>query len=224
MNKKIFVEQGQALSVAKPNVKCVIVANPANTNATILSHFSSVKPENITCLSRLDHNRAVGQIADKTKTPGEDIEGIIIFGNHSLTQYPVLEHIKVKGTPIEKLADRKWLESTFIPKVQKRGGEILNVKGGSSVFSAANAVVDHLHDWFMGTDKIVSMGVISKGDYGIPAGLWTSLPVKCKNFEWEVVKGVPLNDFSKEKISISVKELQDELRDAGIELNPKPKL
>ena len=108
--------------------------------------------------------------------------------------------------------------------MQKRGGEILAVKGGSSVFSAANAVVDHLRDWYAGTDKIISMGVISKGDYGIPAGLWTSLPVRCKNFEWEVVKGINLTEFSHKKIAVTVKELEEELRDAEIDLKIKPKL
>ena len=121
-NKKIFVEQAQALKFAKKDVKCVVVANPTNTNAKILSLFSNLKPENITCLSRLDHNRAISQIASKLKADVESIEGIVIFGNHSLTQYPCLNHIKVKGKPIDSLVDRKWLTDEFIPKVQKRGG------------------------------------------------------------------------------------------------------
>ncbi len=169
MNKNIFMAQGQALSAAKPTVKCVVVANPANTNAKILAHYSKIKKENMTCLSRLDHNRAIGQIAEKTGARIKDISGVYVFGNHSLTQYPCIKNIKVEGKPIETLVDEQWLKNTFIPNVQKRGGEILNVKGTSSVFSAANAVIDHLKDWYEGTgDKIVSMGVISKGDYGIP--------------------------------------------------------
>jgi malate dehydrogenase len=189
MNKKIFVEQSKALSVANPNVKCVVVANPANTNAYILSYFATkVKKENITCLSRLDHNRAVSQIASQTKSRIENIEGVYVFGNHSLTQYPCIKHIKVSGKPISELVDEEWLKKTFIEKVQKRGGEILTARGNSSVFSAANAVVDHLRDWYLGSDKIVSMGVVSEGDYGIPKGLWTSLPVRCKNFTYEIVK------------------------------------
>ena len=130
-------------------------------------------------MSRLDHNRAIGQITDKCKVKGDDVEGVMIFGNHSVTQYPCVMHIKVKGQPIKSLVEKYWMELTFVPKVQKRGGEILNVMGRSSVFSAANAVVDHLRDWYLGTDKIVSMGVMSNGEYDIPVGLWVSLPVKC---------------------------------------------
>ena len=127
----------------------------------------------------MDHNRAIGQIAEKCKVKGDDVEGVMIFGNHSVTQYPCVTHIKVKGQPIKSLVEKYWMELTFVPKVQKRGGEILNVMGRSSVFSAANAVVDHLRDWYLGTDKIVSMGVMSNGEYDIPVGLWVSLPVKC---------------------------------------------
>lgn len=127
----------------------------------------------------MDHNRAIGQITDKCKVKGDDVEGVMIFGNHSVTQYPCVMHIKVKGQPIKSLVEKYWMELTFVPKVQKRGGEILNVMGRSSVFSAANAVVDHLRDWYLGTDKIVSMGVMSNGEYDIPVGLWVSLPVKC---------------------------------------------
>ena len=146
-----------------------MVANPANTNAYILGQFSkNVPAENITCLSRLDHNRAISQIATETNSRPEDVKGIIIFGNHSTTQYPCLKHITVKGQNISELADENWLKNVFIPKVQKRGGEILEVRGGSSVFSAANAVVDHLRDWYEGTgDKVISMGVKSDGSYGI---------------------------------------------------------
>lgn len=122
-NKQIFVEQSKALSVANPNVKCVIIANPANTNAYILSHFNDkVKKENITCLSRLDHNRAIGQVVSKTGCKTTDVSGVYVFGNHSLTQYPCIQHITVGGKPIKTLVDQEWLEKTFIPKVQKRGG------------------------------------------------------------------------------------------------------
>lgn len=156
--------QAKALSVAKPNVKCLVVANPANTNAKILAHYSNIKPENISCLSRLDHNRAIGQIAAKTGAKTQDITGVYIFGNHSLTQYPCIKNIRIGDKEIGSLVDRDWLENIFIPNVQKRGGEILNVKGTSSVFSAANAVIDHLRDWYLGTEgRIVSMGVQSQG-------------------------------------------------------------
>jgi len=211
-NKLIFVEQSKALSVANPNVKCVVVANPANSNTVMLSHFAPhVKKENITCLTRLDHNRAIAQIAGKTGAKEAEIEGVYIFGNHSLTQYPCINNIKVRGKPISDFADREWLTKTYIPKVQKRGGEILSVRGGSSVFSAANAVIDHLRDWYLGSDRITSMGVVSEGDYGIPKGLWTSLPVRCKgNFQYEIVRDVPLSEFCKGKIAETVKELEEE--------------
>lgn len=217
MNKGIFQVQGQALAVAKPNVKCVVIANPANTNAKILSHYSKVKPENITCLSRLDHNRAISQIAEKTGARLKDICGVYVFGNHSLTQYPCIKNITVSGKPIEELVGGQWLEDTFIPNVQKRGGEILNVKGTSSVFSAANAVIDHLRDWYHGTSgRVVSMGVVSQGEYGIAKGLWTSLPVTCHNFEYEVVKGIELSEFCIAKIKETVTELQEEVKDAEL--------
>jgi malate dehydrogenase len=208
-NKAIFVEQSHALKLASPDVKCVVVANPANTNTLILSHFApTVKKENITCLTRLDHNRAISQIISKTGAKQDEIEGVYIFGNHSLTQYPCINNIKVKGRPILELVEREWLEKTFIPKVQKRGGEILEVRGGSSVFSAASATVDHLRDWYTGSNQVVSMGVASSGDYDIPKGLWTSLPVRCLgNFKYEVVKDVPLSDYCRDKIKATVKEL-----------------
>jgi malate dehydrogenase len=216
-NKDIFVVQSKALHVAKPDVKCLVVANPANTNAYILGHFAEkIKKENITCLSRLDHNRAISQIAEKTGAKYSKIEGVMIFGNHSTTQYPCIKHIKVDGKPISELVEKEWLETTYITKVQKRGGEVLEVRGGSSVFSAANAVVDHLRDWYQGSDKIVSMGVVSDGSYGVPEGLISSFPVRCKDFGYEIVKGFELSEFCKEKISVSVKELQGEIEDAQL--------
>jgi malate dehydrogenase len=203
INKKIFMEQGLALSKAKPDVKCLVIANPANTNAFILSHFAPhVKKENITCLSRLDHNRAIGQIMTKTGCEINDIEGVYIFGNHSLTQYPSINNITVKQEPI---VDHEWLEKTFIPRVQKRGGEILQIRGGSSVFSAAKGVIDHLKDWYIGSERVVSMGVVSEGDYGIPEGIWSSFPVRCKNFTYEIIKNYPISEFCKVKIAESIK-------------------
>ena len=212
LNKAIFVDQAKALKTASPDVRCVIVANPANTNALILSHFAPhVKKDNVTCLTRLDHNRALGQIMSKAGCNEGDIEGVYVFGNHSLTQYPCINNIKVKGKPISEFASREWLEKDFIPRVQKRGGEILQVRGGSSVFSAANAVVDHLRDLFVGSQRVVSLGVHSEGHYDIPKGLWTSLPVRCLgNWKWEVVKDVPLSAYCKEKIAVTVKELEEE--------------
>jgi malate dehydrogenase len=208
-NKKIFIEQGKALSAAKKDVKCLVVANPANTNAYVLSHFApGVDPRNITCLSRLDHNRAIGQISLKTNTERKDIEGIYVFGNHSATQYPSIHTITVKGKPIAELVDREWLENSFIPRVQKRGGEVLDARGGSSVFSAANAVVDHLRDWYLGSARPVSMGVVSEGAYKVPQGLWSSFPVRClKNFSYEIIKDIPISEFCEGRITKTVSEL-----------------
>lgn len=188
-------------------MRCLVVANPANTNAYILNHFSQgkVKKENITCLSRLDHNRAISQIAKQTGAAVKDITGVVIFGNHSLTQYPSIVTVKVGGKPIAECADRVWLETKFIESVQKRGGEVMNARKNSSVFSAANAVKDHLRDWYKGTDTYVSMGVVSEGDYDIKKGLWTSLPVVCKDFSYTIVRDVPVSEFCKGKIQLTVK-------------------
>ena len=207
--------------MASKEVRCVIIANPANTNATILSHFSKdyVKPENITCLSRLDHNRAISQIAEVTGAKYEDIHDVVIFGNHSLTQYPSIETPTVNGKPLKESVDKEWLEKTFIETVQKRGGEVLKARSNSSVFSAACAVKDHLRDWYQGTNgKVVSMGIVSQGHYNIPKGLWTSLPVKCDNFSYSIVTDVKISQFCEEKIKVTVQELQDELKEADIAL------
>jgi malate/lactate dehydrogenase len=130
---------------------------------------------------------------------------VFIFGNHSLTQYPCINHIKVKGQSIYNFVNDEWLKKSYIPSVQKRGGEILNVRGGSSVFSAACAIVDHLRDWCFGTDRVVSMGVVSRGEYGVPVGLWSSFPVRCKNFRYEVIKNYELSSFCKECLGKTVK-------------------
>jgi malate dehydrogenase len=210
INKRIFMEQGRALSQAKADVKCLVIANPANTNAYILSHYApNVKKENITSLTRLDHNRAIGQIITKTGCELTDIQGVYIFGNHSLTQYPSINNITVREKPISEYADREWLEKSYIPRVQKRGGEILQIRGGSSVFSAAKGVLDHLKDWCNGSNRVVSMGVVSEGDYGIPKGIWSSFPVRCKNFTYEIIKDFPISEFCKGKIAETVKELQE---------------
>jgi malate dehydrogenase len=142
---------------------------------------------------------------------------VFVFGNHSLTQYPCIAHIRVKGRPVREFVSEDWLRGIFIPSVQKRGGEILNVRGGSSVFSAACAIVDHLRDWAIGTDKVVSMGVASRGEYGIPAGLFPSLPVRCGKFRYEVVKGIELSEFCQSSIAKTVKEMKEEMRDVEVE-------
>ena len=201
LNKKIFIKQAQALGSAKPDVRCVVVANPANTNAYILSKYSQIPKKNITCLTRLDHNRAVSQISVKTGVKVEEIDDVFVFGNHSLTQYPCIESIRVKGKPIADFVDEKWLKWEFISNVQKRGGEIIEARGNSSVFSAANAVVHHLKDWYSGSDRTVSMGIMSNGEYDIPKGIWSSIPVKCSGgFKFEVVEGIELSEFGKDNI------------------------
>ncbi len=159
----------------------------------------------MTCLSRLDHNRAVSQIAKQTKSKLEEIKDVFILGNHSLTQYPCIEHISVNDKNISTLVEKKWLEEDFVKKVQKRGGEILEARGGSSVFSAASAVIDHLKDWYLGSKAVVSMGIKSNGSYDIPEGLWSSFPVRCTgNFKYEIITEYKLSEFGTEKIKQTV--------------------
>jgi len=146
----------------------------------------------------------------------------MIFGNHSLTQYPGINNLKIKGKDAKDLIDKEWLEKSYIQNVQNRGGEILKVRGGSSVFSAASATIDHLRDWYCGTNgEIVSMGVVSDGSYGVPKGVFSSFPVRCREFEWEIVHGVELSDFCHQKIRITANELMEEIELADV---PKPKL
>lgn len=218
-NGKIFSTQGAALNeVANPNVKCVVVANPANTNCLILqSNSSKINPKNFTCLTRLDHNRALAQLAMRAGAHIGDVRNIIIWGNHSTTQYPDVNHGTILGKKIrEIIKDQDYLNKDFISRVQKRGGEVLQARKNSSVFSAANAVKDHLHDWYFGTrpGEFVSMGVISNGEYGVPKGLCFSYPVTCKNFDWEIVSGLQIDQFSQEKLNITIDELLQEKADA----------
>jgi malate dehydrogenase len=219
-NAEIFKIQGQAIDrVAKKTVKVLVVGNPANTNALIASHYApSIPKKNFTALTRLDQNRAISQIAEKTKARVEDVKNIIIWGNHSLTQYPDWHHAKVIVEGKEKamkdvVGDEKWLKESFIPRVQKRGGEIIAVMKKSSAASAANAACDHVHDWWVGTKpgEFVSMGVISDGNsYGNADGIIYSFPVTCKNGEWTVVNGLDINDFSRQKMKATEKELLEE--------------
>lgn len=216
INGKIFKEQGSALNdVANPNVKCIVVANPANTNANTLSTFApNIPKENFTALTRLDHNRAKAQIASKAGVHTSEVKNVIIWGNHSTTQYPDFHNGTVGGKPLlEVISDQEYLKNEFIPRVQKRGGEIIKVRKGSSVFSAANAVKDHLKDWYFGNaNEYVSMAVITDGkNYGVPAGLCFSYPIKCTgNFKYEIVQGIELNEYSQEKLKITTQELEEE--------------
>lgn len=197
----------------------MVVGNPANTNALIASHFApSIPKSNFTALTRLDQNRAISQISEKLSLGVEDIKNIIIWGNHSLTQYPDVNHAEViidgkKKSVREAVADDKFLNDTFISKVQKRGGEIIAVMKKSSAASAANAACDHMHDWWIGTKpgEFVSMGVISDGNkYGVASGLIYSFPVVCKNGEWQIVSDLNIDDFSNEKLKLTEQELLEE--------------
>jgi malate dehydrogenase len=212
-NIGIFNSQGQALMKAKPTVKCVVVGNPANTNANILAKAAPTIPKkNITALTRLDHNRATSMIAIKNGATVSDVYGVFIWGNHSSTQYPDVRHATVCGEPVMQKCDKGWLETTFVTTVQKRGAAIIAARKLSSAASAAKAICDHLHDWCAGTDKIVSMAIDSTGNpYGIPDGLIYSFPVTCKGGEYEIVKGLEIDDFSRAKMDATAAELIEEL-------------
>jgi len=216
-NGGIFKVQGKALNDnASPDVKVVVVGNPANTNAnTAMINAPDLDAKNFTALTRLDHNRALAQLAAQTDSDVSDIKKMIIWGNHSTTQYPDLSHTTVGGKSAHDLVDRSWYENDYIPRVAKRGAEIIDARGASSAASAANAAIHHIRDWIMGTPEgdWTSMAVPSDGSYGIPEGLTYSFPVTCKNGEYEIVQGLEIDDFSRERMEITQKELEEE-RDA----------
>ncbi len=216
-NGGIFKVQGKALNDnASPDVKVVVVGNPANTNAnTAMINAPDLKPENFTALTRLDHNRALAQLAAETKSDVSDIKKMIIWGNHSTTQYPDLSHATVGGKPAHDLVDRSWYENDYIPRVAKRGAEIIDARGASSAASAANAAIAHIRDWVMGTPEgdWTSMAVPGDGSYGIPEGLTYSFPVTCSNGEYSIVQGLEIDEFSQAKMDTTQKELEEE-RDA----------
>lgn len=219
INGKIFKEQGEALSaVANPNVRCVVIANPANTNCLLLSNSAeNINKKNFSCLTRLDHNRALTQLANKAGVHSSQVKNVIIWGNHSTTQYPDVNHGNILGKKIrEIIRDDAYLNTSFIEKVQKRGGEVLAARKSSSVFSAANATKDHLRDWFNGTGEgeWVSMGVISNGEYGVPKGLCYSYPVVTKEFDYHIVDGLRIDEFSQRKLDATTEELTQEKNDA----------
>mmetsp|Transcript_8973 Transcript_8973/g.17337 ORF Transcript_8973/g.17337 Transcript_8973/m.17337 type:complete len:343 (+) Transcript_8973:1519-2547(+) len=221
-NLAIFKVQGEALNaVGKPDVKCLVVANPANTNCLALSSFAPRIPKkNFTCLTRLDMNRAQAQIAQRTNSAVYRIKNLTIWGNHSATQYPDVNQATVGGQYVRKFleADDAWLNTDFISTVQKRGAAIIQARKLSSAMSAASAAVDHVRDWYQGTrpGEWVSMGVYSDGRYGIPEGLIFSFPVTCRNFEWSIVSDLPIDKFSREKIEATTKELLEEKAEAEI--------
>lgn len=217
-NAKIFIQQGRALNeAAKRDVRVLVVGNPANTNAWIaMKNAPDLYPLNFTAMMRLDHNRAISQLAAKVNAPVSDIRRMTIWGNHSATQYPDVFRAEVKGAKAwDKINDQAWLESNFIPTIQKRGAAIIDARGASSAASAANAAIDHVRDWTLGTPAgdWVSMGVPSDGSYGIPEGVIYGYPVTCASGKYEIVRGIELSDFSKAKMQATYKELVEE-RDA----------
>lgn len=221
-NGGIFKPQGEALgAAAKRDVKVLVVGNPANTNALIaMSNAKGLDPRRFTAMTRLDHNRAVAQLAARTGKTVSDVTRMTIWGNHSVTQYPDLYHAMVDGqNAYEAVNDHAWYESTYIPTVAKRGAAIIDARGLSSAASAANAAMDHIHDWWHGTadGDWVSMAVPSDGSYGVPEGLISSFPCTVANGEYSIVQGLEINDFARGKIDASVAELAEE-RDAVREL------
>lgn len=221
-NGGIFKPQGQAINAhAADDIKILVVGNPANTNALIAQQSApDVPAERFTAMTRLDHNRALTQLAQKTGASVEDIKRLTIWGNHSATQYPDIFHAEIAGkNAAEIVDDEAWLAETFIPTVAKRGAAIIDARGASSAASAANAAIDHVHTWVNGTaaGDWTSMGIPSDGSYGVPEGLISSFPVTTKDGKYEIVQGLEINDFSRGRIDASVKELSEE-RDAVREL------
>jgi malate dehydrogenase len=217
-NGGIFKPQGEAIAAhADDSVRVLVVGNPANTNALIaMSNASGMPRERFTAMTRLDHNRALAQLAKKAGCLVSDITHMGVWGNHSPTMYPDLFNARVKGRiAAEVVNDQDWLENDFIPTVGKRGAAIIEARGASSAASAANAAIDHVHDWMLGTpeDDWVSMAVPSDGSYGVEEGLISSFPCRCSDANWEIVQGLELNDFSRSKLEVTVNELKEE-RDA----------
>lgn len=213
-NARIFTGQGAVLDQnASEDVRVLVVGNPANTNALITaSKLRRLSPSQVTGMTRLDHNRAISQLAARTGQPSTMVERVIIWGNHSATQYPDIHHATVNGQPATDLVDQKWMESEFIPKVQKRGAEVIATRGLSSAASAGSAAVDHIRTWMTGTEEgnWTSMTICSDGSYGISSGLMYSYPVTTKNGSYEIVQGLEINDFSREKMRVTEQELMEE--------------
>jgi malate dehydrogenase len=213
-NAQIFSAQGKALNeVADRNVKVLVVGNPANTNALIArANARDLNPHNFTAMTRLDHNRALSQLAEKTGTHVTAIRKMTIWGNHSATQYPDISHTIVNGKPAKPLVDQKWIEETFIPVVQQRGAAVIKTRGASSAASAASAALDHIHDWVHGTPAgdWVSMAVPSDGSYGIKEGVIYSYPVTIKDGNYQIVQGLSIDEFSRKRMDATDKELREE--------------
>ena len=222
-NAAIFSAQGKALNDnASKEIKVLVVGNPANTNSLIAQRNApDINPRQFTAMTRLDHNRAMSQIADKTGSTINDVTQMTIWGNHSATQYPDLHEAKVKGQPAIDMVDQTWYETDFIPTVQQRGAAIISARGASSAASAANAAIAHMRSWALGTTEgdWVSMGVYSDGSYGIAEGLIYSFPCTCAGGDWTIVQGLEINDFSRAKMTATEQELTEE-RDAVQHLLP----
>ena len=223
-NAAIFAAQGRALAAsAAPDVRVVVTGNPANTNALIASrHADGIPASRFTALTRLDHNRARAQLAAKARRPVADVTNMTIWGNHSATQYADAFNARICGKPAnEWIADDAWIAFDFLPTVAKRGAAVIAARGRSSAASAANATIAHVRDWLLGTPKgdWTSMAVVSDGSYGVPAGLVSSFPVRCRGGEWEIVQGLPLNAFARSRVNVSVDELKseaEEVRSMGL--------
>jgi malate dehydrogenase len=213
-NAQIFSAQGKALNaVAHADVKVLVVGNPANTNALIArANAPRLNPRNFTAMTRLDHNRALSQLAEKTASHVNDIRRMTIWGNHSATQYPDLSHTVVNGQPAKTLVTQAWIEQSFIPVVQQRGAAVIKARGSSSAASAASAAIDHVHTWVHGTEEgnWVSMAVPADGSYGIPAGVIYSYPVTVRNGDYQIVPGLTIDAFSRQRMDASHAELLEE--------------
>lgn len=220
-NAAIFSVQGKALNDhASRDVKVLVVGNPANTNSLIAQRNApDLDPRNFTAMTRLDHNRAMAQLAQKAGKHVSDVDGLCIWGNHSATQYPDIHRATVDGVDAMSLVDMNWYSEDFIPTVQQRGAAIINARGASSAASAANAAIGHMHDWALGSAGVVSMGVYSDGSYGIDEGLIYSFPVRCAEGDWQIEQGIEVNDFSRQKMDATATELREE-RDAVTHLLP----
>jgi malate dehydrogenase len=213
-NAQIFSAQGKALNeVADRGVRVLVVGNPANTNALIaMKNAKDLQPRNFTAMTRLDHNRAISQLAEKTSVHVTSIRRMIIWGNHSATQYPDVSHCLVDGRPAKSLVDQAWIEKTFIPTVQQRGAAIIKARGASSAASAASAAIDHVRDWMHGSPAgdSLSMAVPSDGSYGIREGVIYSYPVTCKGGEYQIVQGLSIDEFSRKRMDLTDAELREE--------------
>jgi len=222
-NAQIFSEQGKALNdVANKGVKILVVGNPANTNAMITSHYApNISPSQIHAMTKLDHNRGVAQLAEKTGAQVTEIEKFVIWGNHSATQYPDVSHTIIRGKPAkEVINDDSWIKGTFIPIVQQRGAAIIAARGSSSAASAANAAIDHVREWALGTGgKWTSFAVPSDGSYGTSKGIWYSYPVTVSGGKYSIVQGLTIDSFSKEKMEATNKELLGEREALGSLVN-----